>query len=434
MRSIVSYPGNMQHAQQIARALHENGWLAAYVTSFCYRSGGPADNIIARLPWGPARKVRTQLQRRCIDEVPGELVHSYPFWEVLRSGALKGRAGPVIVDRLWDRMSQRFDDFVARRYVRGCQAIHAFEYTALATFQRAGTEHVARILHLASLSSRSFEEIRKRESAGLKECEDPNAAYFAGKFPQRQARRDAEIALADLIIANSTLTAQSHIAQGADPAKVVVVPLGAPPVLAQARPARGGVRSSLNVVYAGHFTLGKGALYLLDAWRRLGAKGMARLDVYGEVHIPQRLLAQADDSIVFHGVVSRSELFGAYDDADVLVFPSLSDGFGMVVAEAMANGLPVITTNMVGAAADLVTPKNGLIIPAADANALTQALLWCLDNRQVLEEMRVEALASARQHQWPNYRLTLIERIGLGLAGAGASSHRQYIAANKVAR
>lgn len=342
MRSILSYPGTMAHAQQIALALHERGWLKAFVTSFHYCPQGLCDRFLRALSSRHAATLRQHLLRRSIEAVPADLVQGYPGWEVLRSLAAKGGAGPVAVDRVWDLMSRRFDAVVARRHMEETDAIHAFEYTALASFQRAGETRAKRILHLPSLSSRHFETIRQRELRRWKQLDDANAAYFSNRFPRRQARRDAEIGLADLIIANSALTARSHIAQGADPSKIVTVPLAAPPVVERPCPADRQSADTLRVLYAGNVTIGKGVPYLLEAWRQLPAGSRARLEVYGKMALPRDLFPTASDTIQFHGPRPRQELFRAFQQADVLVFPSLADGFGMVVAEAMAHGLPVI--------------------------------------------------------------------------------------------
>jgi len=179
-------------------------------------------------------------------------------------------------------------------------------------------------------------------------------------------------------------------------------------------------RRPLAVLWAGTFSLRKGAHHLLEAWRLLRAGGKARLHVYGQPQLPPRQGAAALDDVIFHGSVAHPVLFAAYRSADVLVFPTLSDGFGMVVTEAMAHGLPVITTDKAGAA-DLVSPDNGLIVPAADPRALADALQWCLDNREGLRAMRFHALDTARRRQWPDYRCDLIAALEKGLRRAGYS-------------
>jgi glycosyltransferase involved in cell wall biosynthesis len=423
MRTILFYPGNMAHAQQAGRALFEAGALQAFVTAFAYLPDGRLARLLATLPGGA--KVAEQLSRRAIDELPAHLVHTHPAWEVLRTAASKV-GGPTITDMIWDALSHRLDALVARRYVPCAQAIQGFEYTVHDAFERAREMGVARILHVPSLDNEQFNEIQKRETAKWPELATRHSRHMQATFPRRQERRRKEIALADVVVANSTLTARSHIAAGADPGKVFVVPLAAPRPLAsdQLPPAPPG--RPLRVLWAGPFSIRKGAHYLLEAWRRLRPNGCAVLDVYGAIEVP-RLAEALPDGIIMHGSVPKEELSKAYRAADVLLFPTLSDGFGMVVTEAMAHGLPVITTDQAGAA-DLVTPDNGLIIPAADADAIADAILWCLDNRIRLQEMRVHALESASRRQWSHFRSDLIEALGKGLRQAGYCPQFQSLA------
>ncbi|NEO67677.1 MAG: glycosyltransferase family 4 protein, partial [Moorea sp. SIO4G2] len=141
------------------------------------------------------------------------------------------------------------------------------------------------------------------------------------------------------------------------------------------------------------------------------SKSNVQLNVFGAMGLPQSLLANIPDSIHLNGTVPRSELYKIYHNSDVLVFPTLCDGFGMVVTEAFAQGLPVITTNRAGAA-DLVRHGvNGLIIPAGDADALADALEWCVSHRAELRAMGQAALETAANWQWSDYRRLLIENL-----------------------
>lgn len=401
--TVLAYPGNMADAQNAARALHEAGVLIGFVTGFVWRPGSSAAACLGLLPQEMRARVHRQLGRRTISQVPPELVHAYPTWELLRTGLALTLRHPVLTDLAWDALSHRFDQLVAERYVPKAKAIQCFEYTALTSFKRAHQAGVRRILHLSSLDSRRFEEIQRAEKSHWPELRSSYDSYFEAKFERRYARRCEEIALADRIIANSSLTARSHIAAGADASKFAVVPLGAPPTIDKAEVRPNAATDPLKVAWAGNFSLGKGAHYLSEAWRRLAGGKSARLDVYGRQSIPGRLITAGQPNITFHGSVPQARLFEAFKTSDVLVFPTLSDGFGMVVAEAMAHGCPVITTDQAGAA-DLVTKNNGLIVPAADSEALAEALRWCLDNRARLSEMRFAALETARRRQWSDFR------------------------------
>jgi glycosyltransferase involved in cell wall biosynthesis len=418
MRTVLGYPGNMADAQNSARALLEAGALEAYVTTFAYRRDGWLASALARLPADCGKGLARQLARRSVDQLPAHLVHGHPRWELARMVAVKAGASLVTIDRIWDRLSHSFDRFLARRYVPRTEAVAAYEYTALETFTRAKRRGVARILLLPSLDSRKFEDIQRHEKSAWPELVGRHDAYFDARFERRYARRCAEIALADVVITNSRRTARSHIEAGADADKVFSVPLAAPPFIAESDIRQRRHDEPLKVLWAGPFSLRKGAHYLLQAWQGLGPQTQAHLNVYGAIAVPDRALATVTGSVKVHGSVPQSELFKAYASADILVFPTLSDGFGMVVAEAMAHGLPVITTDQAGAA-DLVTPDNGIIVPAGNARALADALGWCLDNRARLAEMRLNALDTARRRQWSDFRRDLIKAVDSGLRRSG---------------
>jgi glycosyltransferase involved in cell wall biosynthesis len=85
---------------------------------------------------------------------------------------------------------------------------------------------------------------------------------------------------------------------------------------------------------------------------------------------------------------------------DFLVFPSRYEPFGLVVIEAMACGLPVITASTTGAA-ELVTPESGIVIEDPDdRQALAQALLSLTNDRALRQKMGKTARTIAEQHSW----------------------------------
>jgi glycosyltransferase involved in cell wall biosynthesis len=194
---------------------------------------------------------------------------------------------------------------------------------------------------------------------------------------------------------------------GVSASKILTIPLGGP--IPMNRAQLPSVASPIvKFLYAGPFSVRKGAHYLLDAWRDVAGAG-TELHVYGRVLLPPARVMEAQaapggSAIVFHGSVSSAELTAAYRDASVLVFPTLCDGFGMVATEALANGLPVITTTNAGAA-DLIEERvNGLVIPPANRGALAAALQWAIDHPRELLAMRGAALDAAGRRTWATYR------------------------------
>jgi glycosyltransferase involved in cell wall biosynthesis len=325
--------------------------------------------------------------------------------EALRTAASRLGAGPVRVDRLWDRMAREFDRKVAERHVPQAGRIYAFEYTALASFEQARRLGVQAVLDLPSLDSLALEKQMAQELANYPAMVEEHKDHFDALFAPRYERRQREIALADVIIANSSLTARSHIEAGADPAKMKAVPLAGPPPVARIRYPE--PRAPLKVLWGSGVTLRKGAHHFMQAWRALDAGQHAQACLYGGLRVPQALLASAPTGVEFRGSVTQAQLFAALAQADVLVFPTLSDGFGMVVSEALAHGVPVIVSDRAGAADRIEHGRNGFVVPAGDPGALKDRLQWCLDNRAALAAMREQAWASAARWQWADYRAAI---------------------------
>src|SRR5438874_4760721 len=223
------------HAQQAARAFHERGALAAFVTGLAFDDSSLATRLTACLPRRLGEYIRRELCRRSITQVPRGLIVPYPGFEALRTVLSRYCKNPIYADMVWDSWSHRFDRVVARRHLGGVNMVHAFEYTAQHTFEEAGRRGVARVLAMPSLDSKEFEDIKRQEELRFPELRNRHERYFSERFARRYERRCTEIALADLIVANSEATRRSHIGAGADPTKIVAVPLAAPPPIASIR-------------------------------------------------------------------------------------------------------------------------------------------------------------------------------------------------------
>lgn len=168
------------------------------------------------------------------------------------------------------------------------------------------------------------------------------------------------------------------VSMGADPGRIWVAPNAVDnDVYRAASRPRENRHGPVRFLFVGRLESAKGILYLLDAWSRLRVPG--HLTIVGEGplagRIARRVATMSLPSVELVGHLDRARLAEMYGDADVFVFPSVSDPWGLVLNEAMASGLPLITTDLPGAVDDLVTDgDNGLVVPTSTSEGLLRAM------------------------------------------------------------
>jgi hypothetical protein len=169
-------------------------------------------------------------------------------------------------------------------------------------------------------------------------------------------------------------------------------------------PARNGRSGLRRFLFSGSLIARKGVDLLATAFASLvSARPQLRLDLAGAGELEPLLrdrLQGRRDQVRFLGFQQWRDLPACYHDADVLVAPSRYDGWGLIVPEGLAAGLPVIATDRMGAALDLITPGvNGWRIPAGDQTALTRALTEAAElPYHRLAEMSAAARQSVAEH------------------------------------
>lgn len=155
----------------------------------------------------------------------------------------------------------------------------------------------------------------------------------------------------------------------------------------------------LRLVSVGRLIERKGHRYLIDALRGLPN---VQLALVGDGDQRQQLAERAKQngvSVYFLGVADKLTVVHALQAADVFVLPSLNEGMSNAILEAMACGLPIITTTT-GGTAELVGADNGLVAPGADTAALRQAVEWCLSHRADLPVLGAASRRRAEQLSW----------------------------------
>lgn len=215
-------------------------------------------------------------------------------------------------------------------------------------------------------------------------------------------REEQEYAETDFIVVPSEFAARSFIDQGINPSKIYTVPLGddfsrgsetsPKPSIPEVRDVNEDDR---YLLFAGAGSLQKGVHYLLDAWRKAKV-GDADLILAGEIQSEVApLIEETNESV--HAIGWVDEIDRWYAHADGVVLPSVHDGFGRVIPEAMNWGVPVITTKNAGASECVRDGINGYVVEAGDSGSLAKAIEDLLD-----EDWKGDII---RDHIESNYRL-----------------------------
>lgn len=221
--------------------------------------------------------------------------------------------------------------------------------------------------------------------------------------PRDTAREEAIYAQADAITVPSRSALRSFTAMGVPAEKLTVIPYGVR--LADFQVTSHPSSDEFCVLFAGAVGLRKGIPYLLRAFAAL-QHPRKRLRLVGAVQADLRdvLARLPTQNVEFLGTLPQPELARLMSQSHVLVLPSVEDGFGLVMAEAMACGCPVICSENTGGEDLFTDGLEGFIVPIRDPAAIAGRLQQLADGPQLQQTMRAAALARVQQlGGWADY-------------------------------
>ena len=120
------------------------------------------------------------------------------------------------------------------------------------------------------------------------------------------------------------------------------------------------------------------------------------------------------DRVTIRPDVSAAELSAAYQSADLFVFPSVAEGFGQVLLEALASGLPILSTTHTAAPDLIEQARQGFVVAPRRPDLLADRIEWALTHRAQLDAMRAEARALAEAFTWQRFRTGVVDAVRKG--------------------
>lgn len=402
---VISQPVH-QHAYETAVAAQQAGLLYRLVTGIYDTRRGLADRRRWRLmPRSVRQRLDRELRRRWHPELDPALVVTIPSYHLLAFAYRSVASLPGF--RRWDAerwAHERFDAAVGRwlRRAEPPAIVHAFEGSALATLRAAKECGVATVLDVAGAHEHYLQILREEGVVGV-----PAGARSC-------VREERE--LADYLFAPSELVVRCLLDNGVPAEKILKIPYGVNPE--QFVPIGERPDGKFRVLFVGQIGLRKGVRYLLEAWRRLGLPD-AELVLVGAADADgRRILRAYAGCYTWAGQVPKYEVHRWFQRSDVFAFPSLSEGSALVTYEAMAAGLPVVTTASTGAV--VRDGVDGFVVPTCDVDALCGKLLYLYEHPVARREMGGNARRLIEsEYTWRHYRRRVAAAYHAILEGRG---------------
>jgi alpha-maltose-1-phosphate synthase len=407
-----AHPTGNAFVHNLAVGLAEESLLAEFWTCLDY----PAqDRWLRALPAAWLAEAR----RRQLPAAVKPMAHLQMARELIRLLGHRVGLGPFIshesspwsVDGIYHALDQRVAQRI--RHGSGIRGVYLYEDGAASAFEAARARGIRTFYDLPIGYWRAARRILLEEAQRSPEWADTMRGNRDSEA--KLARKDRELALADTVFVASSFTRDTLREAPTAPRDVVLVPYGAPSIEPVSRPVIRQPGEPLRILFVGSLGQRKGLRYLLEAMEALGAG--YELTLIGKV--PGVRCDPLASGLGRHRHIASLPHAGILREMrqhHVFVFPSLFEGFGLVLLEAMACGLPIVATHHT-AAPDLITDGcEGFIVPIRSAGAIAEKLTYLSEDETRRQSMAAAALTRAGEISWAAYRQNMIAAIQQRLA------------------
>jgi glycosyltransferase involved in cell wall biosynthesis len=392
---------NVSHYSYTALALQRENYLRRYICSIQFQKFPP---IVTRLL---SQKWRSKIMGRTIPDINPHLIRNIWVGEFFQR--ILPALGLVSRDR-GDWINNNLYDFLARLWVNDCDIFHFVSSVGLYSARKAKAKGSIIICDIRTEYPDYQYKILEEESRRLGLTYNPPGLLYDKKIK-------GEFSLADYFIVPSHYAKRTFVEAGFDPDVIFVLPYGVDlsifyssnhEFVSTLPEQKSG--DPFRIVYAGQITLRKGLHYLIEAFEKIKDENV-ELVLIGKVDESMTNVVEKtlnNPKIRITGTIPKIELSQLYQTGSVFILPSLADSWGLVVLEAMACGLPVITTENTGSSEVIIDGQNGFVVPIRNPDALKEKITYLMEHPQIRQEMALNAQNSIHECSWENYGNRLI--------------------------
>ena len=403
IKIIISHPTGNANVRAIAESLVQNKMLLAFYTCIATFPG----TIWYRLS---NFKPLSELKRRSFVSQLKPFTHMFPFREIGRTVALKaGFKGMVKQETGFfsvDKVYRSLDKHVSSKLFRDKNlAVYAYEDGALQSFKKAKELQIPCLYDLPIGYWRSMRQLLQDERQNR-----PDWAVTLTGFQDSDTKvnnKDKEIALADNIFVASSFTKKTLESYPGKLAQVHVIPYGFPPVYRN-RTYSSPYDRKIKILFVGGLSQRKGIANVIEAADHL--KDSVALTIVG--HKTADGCVPLDEGLKRHSWIPslpHDKILELMREQDILVFPSLFEGYGLVITEAMSQGTPVITTDRTCAPDIMIDNETGWLVEAGSTESLIKKLEFITAQPDCIENVGRAAMAFAETLPMATYGTKMVE-------------------------
>jgi len=309
--------------------------------------------------------------------------------------------------RVYLKFESLFCDSILRHGLPEADAIYAFQGAAAPLFQAGRKHRIINILEQIIAPISIHNKLLKEERNLWPEWEE-NDLTCDHVSKLKEECRNEEWELADAILAGSSFVAQGLLSLQVASEKIHVVPYGVETGRFYHPCVPWDGRRPLRILFVGNIELRKGPQYLYHALKGSN-NGKFQVRMVGPVSVVESARRALGQVAELTGQVPRSETSRHYAWADLFVFPSICEGSAAVTYEALAAGLPVITTPNAGSV--VRDGIDGFIVPIRDAYSLAEKIALLRENPDLLAWMSDNARQRGLEFNWDKYQERLVQTI-----------------------
>lgn len=407
---IVAHPGR-QHSFRVATALKKSGMLYKYATTV-YNKDNSLLMKLTKLFLGK-ENVKRANRRKCPLVNDEEVLQFCEFEGLLLLLLIRIDASHKIANAFNKYLSKKFQKKLAKYIIKNnVDAVISYDTNSDVLFDilQKNAPNVYRIMDNAHPNRHylyySYQEnidccgpfLHTLEACGY--ITDVNVSEVFG--------REAKMATHHIVA--SSYSEKALRFEGISKEYIYKIPYGVDKNKF-VEPNRQYLDGKLNVLFMGEVNQRKGIRQLLEAAKTINSKDIIVNIVGDGANHRSELYAPYKEYVNLLGYVSFEELLCQLSTNHVFVFPTMGEGFGLVLLEAMAAGLvPITTENCAGR--DIVDDGvNGFIIPVGDSDAIVEKLNWCASHPNELSQMSKAACEKAKFFTWDRYENGIVECI-----------------------